>query len=107
MMSLATLQYVNQEIAAKAAAEGRTPYVVWPGEVDAWPPFPFPNIGDYEPEGWELVESYFVDKTGRGYDWEPALSLKQFKQKIKPGFGYAVIEEGEFQVVIGQFKKLS
>jgi hypothetical protein len=50
-----------------------------------------------------------VDKTGRGYDWEPALTVEQFKQVLRdyvaenPGHGFAIVEEGEFQVVVSAF----
>jgi hypothetical protein len=37
---------------------------------------------------------------------EPALTQGQFIDRMKPGMGYAVIEEGQFQVYVGEFKKL-
>ncbi len=38
-------------------------------------------------------------------DSEPALSVNQFLKKLKVGHGYALIEEGEFQVYVGEFVK--
>jgi hypothetical protein len=34
------------------------------------------------------------------------LTQGQFIKELKPGMGYAVIEAGEFQVYVGEFKKL-
>lgn len=105
MMSLATIAYLSREQAVKAAAARKVPFLVWPNDLDAFPPFPFPNIGDYRPKGWRLVDSLFVDKTGLGRDWEPALTAKALKERIKVGMGYAIIQEGEFQAVVGEFEK--
>lgn len=66
-----------------------------------------PNIGTYRPKGWRLVEELFVDKSGFGAEWEPAMTLRQFIQAVRkagPGNGYAIIEEGEFQVYVGHFE---
>jgi hypothetical protein len=62
-----------------------------------------PNIGSYRPKGWTLVETYFVDKTGLGRREEPALTFVQFLGAVQAGRGYAIIEEGLFQVVVGEF----
>jgi len=84
----------------------RTPYLFKKEDRDHFPPFPFPNIGDFRPKGWELTESYFVDSSGFGSDNEPALTVRQFLKKLQDGFGYAIIEEGQFQVYVGEFKKV-
>ncbi len=65
-----------------------------------------PNIGDYRPRGWKLVEHRLVDKTGLGLEYEPALTvpgLMRWVRSMGPGNGYAIIEEGQFQVVLGRF----
>jgi hypothetical protein len=62
-----------------------------------------PNIGSYRPKGWTLVGTHFVDKTGSGHRTEPALTFVQFLGAVQAGMGYAIIEEGLFQVVIGEF----
>lgn len=62
-----------------------------------------PNIGSYRPKGWSLVTTHFVDKSGCGRRDEPALTFVQFLGVVQAGFGYAIIEEGLFQVVIGEF----
>jgi hypothetical protein len=111
MMSLQAIHYVNQEIAARAAQDRLVPYVPFDAdEIDCWPPIPFPNLGYFEPDDWQQTEAeWFVDKTGVGLDSEPALSVEQFKQVLReyvaehPGHGFAIVEEGEFQVVVSAF----
>jgi len=112
-MSLQTIQRLADEQAQRAAREGRRPYVPFDkAEIDRYPPFPFPNLGSYEPEGWEEVDRWFVDKTGHGYDWEPALSVRQLKVALRahvrehPGDGFAIVEEGEFQLYVGVFRRI-
>lgn len=114
MMSLLDISAVNEKIAARAAREGRQPFVLGrPEDVERWPPFPFPNLGCQRPKGWVQVDSWFVDKTGHGYEGEPGLTHKQFKQfkqllqgyvRNNPGHGFAIVEEGPFQVVIVAFR---
>ena len=62
-----------------------------------------PNIGSYRPAGWTLVTTHFLDKTGCGRRDEPALTFVQFLGVVQAGRGYAIIEEGVFRVVIGEF----
>ena len=111
MMSLEVIRQVNEDIAQQAAEKGLVPYVPFNvEEVDSYPPFRFPNLGYLEPEGWEKTEtSWFVDKTGGGRDYEPALTWSQFKRRMRqyisqhPGYGFAITEEGECQVYISAF----
>ena len=115
MMSLEVLRQVNEDIARQAAEEGLVPYVPFDvQEVDSYPPFPLPNLGYLEPEGWEKTDtSWFVDKTGGGQDYEPALTWSQFKRRMRqyisqhPGHGFAITEEGECQVYISAFQPLA
>ncbi len=112
MMSLAVLQQLNEEIATEAADENRLPYVPWDAaEVSRWQTCPVPNLGCYEPEGWEKTETnWFVDSTGQGSEREPALTWPQFRQELSeyvtehPGHGIAITEEGEMQIVISAFR---
>ncbi len=110
MMSLDVLRRVNEEIAAEAAQRGLVPFVPdSTQDVDHWPPFPLPNLGYLEPEGWKKADSWFVDKTGHGYESEPALTFSQFKRRLRQyisqhrGFGFAITEEGEFQIIVSSF----
>lgn len=114
MMSPQVIADLARQQAVRAAAYEVEPYV--PADRDEplrWRSVPVPNIGDYRPAGWCLIEHVLVDKTGWGADWEPALTIEQFKQWASEkvdgaqnmGFraGFAIIEEGQFQVVIGVF----
>ena len=71
-----------------------------------------PNLGDHEPEGWERlpkVDWFFIDKMGMGEEDEPALTLDQFLNRLmlyhkaNPTYGYAIVEEGQFQLYIAPF----
>jgi hypothetical protein len=111
MMSIDVLIAVNNEIAQEAAREGLLPYVPFSAdEVDN--PFSFPNIGSLKPRGWHKTDaSWFVDKTGHGLESELALTWKQFRRQLAgyllrhPSHGFAITEEGEFQVVVSAFQK--
>lgn len=115
MMSLAQLHYRNAEAAAIAAAEDRRPFVVTIEDIESWRvaiergldfQFPFPDLGDYVPDGWELTEELFVDATG--FDMHdaggPALSIAEMVERLEPGKGYAITEVGEFQLYLGKFE---
>jgi hypothetical protein len=112
MMSLEAIRRVNTEIAVKAAEEGLIPYVPFDAdEVDSWPPIPFPNLGTFVPDDWERTDTtWFVDNTGHGHDWEPALTAEQFKRQLRayiaenPGDGFAITEEGPCQVYVTVFR---
>lgn len=97
----------EQQIRALATEEGRK---AEKGRLKPWVckdkgihPKNIPFLGDYVPEGWAVVDSYFVDSSGSGGLWERALTQEQFFDKLKVGRGYAVIEAGEFQVYVGEF----
>ena len=113
MMSLEVIVAVNKQIAREAAWERLVPYVPYTAdEVES--PFTFPNLGYFVPVGWQKTDAnWFVDKTGCGLDSEPALTWKQFRQRLTgyilrhPSHGFAITEEGEFQVVVSAFKKVA
>ncbi len=111
MFSPEVIAELSNEAAAKAAQRKLIPYTPWDSrEVDGYPPFPFPNLGSYRPKGWELVDHWLVDKSGFGREDEPALTPRQLKERIYQGlehdYGYAIIEEGQFQVVLGVFREI-
>ena len=103
MMSPEYIRAMEQEQANKAAADGIEPLMVWKGDDRA--SMRIPNIGSHRPEGWELVQEYFVDKFGMGAEDEPALTIDQFLGKVQDGMGYAIVEEGQFQLYVGEFKR--
>lgn len=49
--------------------------------------------------------AFFVDKSGFGRSGEPALTLGEFINLMRPGYGYAVVEDGPFQVHVGVFER--
>lgn len=105
MLDVDTIRQMSKEQAKKAARAHKEPFM-WGDDCTFEDLRGIPNIGDYRPKGWELVDQYFVDKTGIGYEDEPALTTNQLLAKMKPGMGYAIIEEGEFQIYVGEFKKV-
>ncbi len=122
MMSLDTIRSMSRERAEAAATKGLIPFMVETEDLEDWratmemgrlPSLPFPNIGDLDPAGWETVldgdgdaVSLFVDKTGMGSLGESALTLQQFIDALEPGYGYAIVSEGQFQIYIGKFSKV-
>lgn len=111
MIDLATLKAMSSERAQAAAKQRLIPFVPFDAaEIEGWDSFPFPNIGDHRPEGWELVDTLFCDSSGFGATNEPALTATQLKDKllenVSHGYGYAVIQEGQFQLYVGVFKRL-
>lgn len=106
MMSLKQIVDESRKQAVKAARLHKVPFLFEEEDREAFPPFPFPNIGSYRPKEWELVDHFMADKAGMGSNDEPALTIEQLIRRLKPGMGYAIIEEGEFQLVIGEFKRV-
>lgn len=110
MLSPEYIQSENRKAAIRAAHQNKQPFVIYPEDFKTFPPFPFPNFGDYRPKNWELVEELFVDSSGFGQDYEIAMSVNQFldylKDHVTDGYGYAIISAGQFQVYVGVFKKV-
>lgn len=110
MLSSEQIVSMAEDQGKKAKRLGQKPYILKHLKVDKLQSFPFPNIGDYRPAGWELVTYKTCDKTGWGDKDEPALTVRGLIawikdcQKSDTNFAMAIIEEGEFQVVIGLFK---
>jgi hypothetical protein len=112
MLSTETIAELSEKAARNAAKKHLLPYVPWDaGEVRAYTSFPFPSIGSYRPKGWKLLSYVTADGTGLGEEWEPALTIRGLKtwcaNRIEehPGrsVGFAIIEAGEFQAVVGAF----
>lgn len=108
MMSLAAIQALADEVGQQAKDADLEPYLLGSQEeIDSFPPFPFPHIGSHRPSSWNLIDQLFVDSSGFGTPDEPALTIDQFKEELRPGFGYAIIEEGQFQLYVGVFSPYS
>lgn len=114
MMSTDQIIAMSDEAAERAAAEGLTPYVPWDrSEVEAYGTdraIPFPNLGSHRPAGWDLVEHRMADATGWGDESEPAMTVEQLQrwviEHLSESNGYAIIEQGQFQVVVGRFARV-
>lgn len=107
MMDLQTIKSMNKERCREAKKENLKPFIIESQEqIDSFEGFPFPNFGDFRPKGWKLVKEYFCDSSGFGQDGEGALSIRQFLKELKIGYGYAIIEAGQFQVYVGEFERV-
>ena len=116
MMSLEYIKEMSREAAVVAAATDERPFTYWnEAELDEFmasgPGFPFPFLGDYDPPDWVEIDRHFVDSSGFGADDEAALSTRQFialiRERIaeRPGTGWAIVEAGQFQVYVAEFKR--
>ncbi len=104
------LARMRDEAAEFASAGNRQPFVPdAKGKARAmdgdWTGISIPNFGDYVPDGWELWETHFVDKTGLD-DRGPAMSIGGLIARMVIGRGYAMIEEGQFQCYVGEFTRI-
>lgn len=64
-------------------------------------------VGNEGVFGYKLVNTYFVDSSGFGSRGESALIFVDFLNKVKKDFYYGIKESGQFQVYIGEYKKLT
>ena len=111
MMSVGSIVAMNEDAAAKAAKRKRVPYVPTAAAIEANViPRGIPNFGYFEPEGWAPTETvWWVDKTGMD-DSGPALSHTRFLEawqeyaRAHRAHGYAIPEEGPFQLYITAFR---
>lgn len=129
MMDLATIDYLTKQAARRAAKVRKQPQMFDARDLERAAKGDFsgiagiPNLGSYLPKGWKRVSlkdeegthgvymgdnsgfgAYFVDKSGWGSPGEPAMTVKELARRMKPGLGYAMVEEGQFQVKVGVFK---
>ena len=112
MMSSEYIAQLAREAAKAARRQHKEPFVpesiheIEQGEGA----FSIPNLGDYRPKGWKLIEHKLVDNSGFGSPGEPALTRSQFLDWLKTHLsdrktsGYGIIEVGQFQVVVGRFE---
>ena len=135
-MSSQQIARLSDEAAADAQRRNRHPWVAGsylaekPDKLfDAMRSMP--NMGSYRPASWELVERgelklpagwafskltdlwaeapyLMVDKGGWGGSDSRSLSPFKLRDLIaaNPLLGWAIVEEGQFQIVVGVFRKL-
>lgn len=129
MMSQSTIDDLNRTASADAAKLHRHPFVVEQGDIDKWkadlasrrtPTLPFPMLGNKDPQGWQADpgdgEGYgrgdfdsngdlFVSKLAVFQKDGPAATLAELIGHLKPGKGYGLHSEGQFQVFVRQYRK--
>ena len=107
MLSPEQIKETQLQAAAKAARNRSVPLVSWPEDSARDLGRTMPFLGEYVPEGWVMEETFFVDASGWGQEGEPALTLGQFDEIVRQhvGSGWAIVEAGQFQVVIGRYEK--
>lgn len=122
MMSLDYIRELSREAAEEAEELGKQPYVFDKDGVTVDNLGNIPNLGTLLPTGWVRVSlkkedesrgvymgdnegygAYFVDSSGFSGPGEPALSIGEFLDVIKPGLGYGIVEVGQFQIKIAAF----
>lgn len=104
MHSLETIKRLSREAGENAAENNLEPLIaICNGSIECKQ---VPDLGDCRPDGWDLVDTLFVDASGFGSKNEAALTINQFMQKVKKDYGYAIIETGQFQLYIGVFKRV-
>lgn len=111
MMGIGDIISLSREQAVRACAYELEPYSPYNAdEFKHWAKrIPITNLGDYRPDGWKLIDYVDVDKTGFGKSWEPALTIPAFIEWASEKFaaddqaGFAIIEESQFQLVVGYF----
>ena len=108
MMSASQIADIADQAARKAKRAHRQPLVFESQHHVEGAYYTLPNLGSYRPKGWKLEEYRTVDKYGID-DNGPAMTipamLAWFKVHLPEATtsGYALIEEGQFQVVVGRF----
>lgn len=109
MMDLSTIRHLAEEAGEKAAQKKREPFVPYDASRVEQSIRAIPNLGSYAPPGWKEVERLFVDKSGLGAENEPAMTFERFcawvREHMPKEYGYGMVEEGQFQVYIGVFKR--
>lgn len=120
MMSPQLIREISDHAAYEAAQEDKIPLSVWHSDDLRHMPF----LGTYVPSGWRAATwsdiegerprnaryddaegpaNILVDASGWGAPDEPALTFEQLASYvgITPGFGWAIKETGQFQIVVG------
>ena len=109
MMSGQQIADMSRQAARKAARDKKYPLIVEAEDLKngvewAMKYLRFPFIGDWRPRGYTPTENlFFVDSSGFGSPGEAALTQEEFLAKLRPGFAYAVVEAGQFQVYVQEY----
>ena len=114
MMDSTTIASLNRRAARQASREHRYPTIVEQEDIDYAkaalvdgrnPRLDIPFIGEWHPRGYATTDNlYFVDSSGFGTRGERALTQGEFLDNLRPGFAYAIVEAGQFQVYVQEYK---
>lgn len=131
MYSIQTIRDMANKSARQAATSKRAPKLVEPHDVGVLDQHlkGIPFLGDYCPKRWKRIpassvapnsfgtrglvcgdEYLEVDTSGWGTKGELALTLGEFFQWVSEAaaaapLGFAIVEAGPFQVVVGVYRK--
>jgi hypothetical protein len=93
--------------------EGLVPYVpTGTEELDGFPPFPFPTVGNILPDEWEPAGRRWLVRTGSGSGDGLAMGCDEFKGSLagyirrNPGHGFAVVEQDDGEAVVAAFRRV-
>jgi hypothetical protein len=93
--------------------DGLVPYIpTGAEELDCFPPFPFPVVGNILPDGWEMAGQRWLVRTGNSDGDGLAMECDEFKGSLAgyirhhPGHGFAVVEEDEGEAVVAAFRRI-
>jgi len=81
-------------------------------DLDSWPPFPFPVVGNILPDGWKPAGQRWLVRTGNGDGDGLAMECDEFKRSLAgyirrhPGHGFAVVEQDECEAVVAAFRRV-
>ena len=110
MWDLDTIRHINAEAASQSREAGKIPHRLEVGaDIDSWPPFPFPHLGDACADvdaNHRRIETLFVDSSGFGAEGEPALTVSAFQERLHALFSehgpllLAIEDVGQFQVYV-------
>ena len=102
MNSLDTIRAAARNLAARAWAEGREPFLVEHEDIEDWldalavgqiPVFPFRLVGEHVPVGWEVTDrTLVVNENGHGGGGGFALELNAMVSALRAGSGYALLQ---------------
>ena len=100
-------------LAYEAVSDDLKPFIPFTEyELDSFPPFPFPTLGNFTPDGWERTGTTWRVRTRRSGGDREALSCGTFKLRLggyireNPGHGFAVVDEDDCEVVVTAYRRV-
>jgi hypothetical protein len=84
-----------------------------PDEISWWPPYPFPDLVGWTPEGWEEAGTGHcpIDPVGRGEYLDWAMTWDEFKVWVRsylvkhPDHGFGISKRGESIIYIQAYRR--